>query len=59
MYAIRSYYERTRHYMLVLARRLQTHPRFRHYLEETTVDLLFRLAPLHDIGKVGVRDRIP
>jgi len=50
--------QRTRHYMLVLARRLQTHPRFRHYLEETTVDLLFRLAPLHDIGKVGVRDRI-
>jgi len=50
--------QRTRHYMRVLARRLQTHPRFRHYLEETTVDLLFRLAPLHDIGKVGVRDRI-
>jgi CHASE2 domain-containing sensor protein len=50
--------QRTRHYMLVLARRLQTHPRFRHFLEETTVDLLFRLAPLHDIGKVGVRDRI-
>jgi len=50
--------QRTRHYMLVLARRLQIHPRFRHYLEETTVDLLFRLAPLHDIGKVGVRDQI-
>lgn len=50
--------QRTRHYMLVLARRLQSHPRFRHYLEEITVDLLFRLAPLHDIGKVGVADRI-
>jgi len=50
--------QRTRHYMLALARRLQNHPRFRHYLEETTVDLLFRLAPLHDIGKVGVADRI-
>jgi HD-GYP domain-containing protein (c-di-GMP phosphodiesterase class II) len=50
--------QRTRHYMRVLATRLQDHPRFRHYLEDETVDLLFRLAPLHDVGKVGVRDRI-
>lgn len=50
--------QRTRHYMRVLATRLQDHPRFRHYLEDATVDLLFRLAPLHDIGKVGVRDQI-
>ena len=27
-------------------------------MDDDTVDLLFRLAPLHDIGKVGVRDRI-
>jgi len=50
--------QRTRHYMRVLARRLQTHPRFLHYLDDATVDLLFRLAPLHDIGKVGVPDQI-
>lgn len=50
--------QRTRHYMRVLAMRLRHHPRFSHYLEDATVDLLFRLAPLHDIGKVGVRDQI-
>ncbi len=38
--------------------RLKDHPRFRHYLDDATIDLLFRLAPLHDIGKVGVPDQI-
>ena len=50
--------QRTRHYIRVLAGRLQSHPGFRNRLDDETVDLLFRLAPLHDIGKVGVRDRI-
>ena len=44
--------------MRVLAKRLQDHPRFRHYLEDAAIDLLFRLAPLHDLGKVGVPDQI-
>jgi adenylate cyclase len=50
--------QRTRHYIRVLAGRLQSHPAFRNRLDDATVDLLFRLAPLHDIGKVGVADRI-
>jgi adenylate cyclase len=50
--------QRTRHYMRVLAVRLRDHPKFRHYLDGPTVELLYRLAPLHDIGKVGVSDRI-
>lgn len=50
--------QRTRHYIRALAGRLQAHPEFRNRLDDATVDLLFRLAPLHDIGKVGVRDRI-
>jgi adenylate cyclase len=50
--------QRTRHYIRVLALRLRNHPRFRHYLDDVAVDLLFRLAPLHDIGKVGVPDQI-
>jgi putative two-component system response regulator len=44
--------------MRVLAFRLRDHPRFHRYLDDSTADLLFRLAPLHDIGKVGVQDRI-
>lgn len=50
--------QRTRHYLRALAECLKDHPRYRHYLGDATVDLLFRLAPLHDIGKVGVRDEI-
>ena len=50
--------QRTRHYMRVLAMHLRDHPRFFRYLDDGVVDLLFRLAPLHDIGKVGVRDQI-
>jgi adenylate cyclase len=50
--------QRTRHYMQVLAGRLKDHPRFRSHLNGDSADLLYRLAPLHDIGKVGVRDQI-
>ncbi len=50
--------QRTRHYVRALAAKLRGHPRFRHYLDDATAELLFRLAPLHDIGKVGVRDGI-
>jgi CHASE2 domain-containing sensor protein len=50
--------QRTRHYIRILAGRLQARLEFRNQLDDATVDLLFRLAPLHDIGKVGVRDQI-
>jgi len=50
--------QRTRHYMKALAERLRDHPRFKSFLDDDTIDLLFRLAPLHDVGKIGVRDDI-
>jgi adenylate cyclase len=49
---------RTRQYTRVLAEQLALHPRFKAYLTPERVDLLASLAPLHDIGKVGVPDRI-
>ena len=39
-------------------RLLQDHPRFAIYLDDETVELLFKSAPLHDIGKVGIPDNI-
>lgn len=53
-----NHIRRTQHYVAALARQLQTHPRFAHYLTETNVRTLFKSAPLHDIGKVGIPDRI-
>jgi response regulator RpfG family c-di-GMP phosphodiesterase len=49
---------RTQEYTRVLARTLSTHPNFRDYLTAERVELLASLAPLHDIGKVGVPDHI-
>jgi HD-GYP domain-containing protein (c-di-GMP phosphodiesterase class II) len=49
---------RTQAYARVIAEQLATHPDFRQYLTPERIDLLSRLAPLHDIGKVGVPDSL-
>jgi response regulator RpfG family c-di-GMP phosphodiesterase len=49
---------RTQKYIRVLARQLKGHPRFADSLDDTVIDLLHKSAPLHDIGKVGVPDRV-
>ena len=49
---------RTQQYARLLAEALSANPRFRDYLTSERIDLLSRLAPLHDIGKVGVPDRV-
>ena len=49
---------RTQQYARLLAEQLSTHPEFHAYLTPERVELLSSLAPLHDIGKVGVPDRI-
>jgi len=53
-----NHIRRTQHYVKVLAEHLQDHPRFRHFLSVATIELLFKSAPLHDIGKVGIPDHI-
>ena len=53
-----NHIRRTQHYIKTLANHLKDHPRFRHFLTEKTIDSLFKSAPLHDIGKVGIPDRI-
>jgi adenylate cyclase len=49
---------RTQEYVKVLATELATHPAYHAYLTPERIDLLSSLAPLHDIGKVGVPDHI-
>ena len=53
-----NHIQRTQHYVRALALRLQNHPRFASFLTASTIEMLFRSAPLHDIGKVGIPDRI-
>lgn len=53
-----NHIRRTQHYVRTLAEHLQQHPRFAADLDEETRQLLFKSAPLHDIGKVGIPDHI-
>lgn len=53
-----NHIRRTQFYVKALAERLQEHPRFSSYLCKQTIDMIFKSAPLHDIGKVGIPDRI-
>ncbi len=49
---------RIQQYSRLLAQQLSTHPAFRDYLTSDCIELLASLAPLHDIGKVGVPDQL-
>jgi putative two-component system response regulator len=49
---------RTQAYVRTLGRQLIHHPRFSALLDEHTIGLIARSAPLHDLGKVGIPDHI-
>ncbi len=53
-----NHIRRTQFYVKALAERLREHPRFSRFLTDTNINMLFKSAPLHDIGKVGIPDRI-
>ncbi|MBP7393290.1 MAG: two-component system response regulator [Zoogloea sp.] len=53
-----NHIRRTQIYLRTLARHLQSHPRFSAELTDENIDLMYKSAPLHDIGKVAIPDRI-
>jgi putative two-component system response regulator len=53
-----NHLRRTQHYVKCLAEQLRRHPKFAAELDDRCIDLLFKSAPLHDIGKVGIPDHI-
>jgi putative two-component system response regulator len=50
--------KRTQEYIRELAFELRKNEKYKDILTDEYIDLLYKSAPLHDIGKVGVRDSI-
>ncbi|MBI5889136.1 MAG: HD domain-containing protein [Nitrosomonadales bacterium] len=53
-----NHLKRTQKYIRALALKLRDHPRFSDFLNDDNIESLYKLAPLHDIGKVGIPDSI-
>jgi putative two-component system response regulator len=53
-----NHIRRTQHYVKALAERLSNHSRYAKQLDGNCVQLLFKSAPLHDIGKAVIPDYI-
>jgi putative two-component system response regulator len=53
-----NHLRRTQNYVRALAYKLRELPRFAAVLDDESIELLYKSAPLHDIGKVGIPDHI-
>ncbi|MCX7143860.1 MAG: two-component system response regulator [Proteobacteria bacterium] len=53
-----NHIRRTQFYVKALAEKLRHLPRFAQFMSDQNINMLFKSAPLHDIGKVGIPDRI-
>ncbi|MCP4596999.1 HD domain-containing phosphohydrolase [Neptuniibacter sp.] len=49
---------RTQNYVRVLAEYMSKQDKYQAVLDNATIDLLYKSAPLHDVGKVGIPDSI-
>ncbi len=54
-----NHIRRTQQYVKILAEKISSNPRLAHFLvDDKMIEMLFKSAPLHDIGKVGIPDKI-
>jgi putative two-component system response regulator len=53
-----NHIRRTQFYVRALAEKLCQRPEFAPYLTPHQIDVIFKSAPLHDIGKVGIPDSV-
>lgn len=53
-----NHVQRTRTYIALIAAALSETPRYRDILDEDTIDLICKSAPLHDVGKIGISDQV-
>ncbi len=50
--------ERMREYSRITAEELRELPKYRYYITDRYIENLYKSSPLHDIGKVGIRDEV-
>ena len=53
-----NHIRRTQNYVRILAEKLQRNPKFSPCLAKEEIELLYRAAPLQDIGKIAIPERI-
>jgi putative two-component system response regulator len=53
-----NHIRRTQFYVKALTNKLKKHLLYSVYLTDSMIEMIFKSAPLHDIGKVGIPDRI-
>lgn len=53
-----NHIRRTQNYVVALATKLADKPKYAVQLPRQDIELLYKSAPLHDIGKIGIPDRI-
>ncbi len=53
-----NHIQRTRLYVELLARQLQAHSSYAALLDEAQLQRMVKAAPMHDLGKIGIPDRI-
>ena len=49
---------RTKGYIRILAEKLREHPKYKDIINDDMIDSFFKASPLHDIGKIGIRDEV-
>ncbi len=57
-YETGNHIRRTQHYVRALAEQVRDREPYRSELTAETIDLLFKSAPLHDVGKVAIPDAV-
>jgi putative two-component system response regulator len=55
---ITGHLERIRNYAKILAEELSKSSRYHSQIDQEYIELIYDLSPLHDLGKVGIRDDI-
>ena len=53
-----SHIKRTQNYVKALAAEMSSWDKYKDIFDDTTIDLIYKSAPLHDVGKVGIPDAI-